>query len=135
MRLHILERIAAITKDTFNLWYNHTFIELRDCCCHRSEPARLLLSEWKDAVNGSWLDQQRMLYVYRSMLTYVEDPIEYALINSLRITYQSGKGNVRLVPILMPEDSVQALMLLAYPEQKCGRSLFRKSISVSSTQK
>ena len=32
-RLHILERISAITKDTFNLWDNHTFIELRDCCC------------------------------------------------------------------------------------------------------
>ena len=84
MRLHILERISAITNDTFNLRDSHTFIELRDCCCARltlfnarrgGEPARLLLTEWKDAVNGSGLDQQRM--------HYVEDPIEKALIKSL----------------------------------------------------
>ena len=47
----------------------------------------------------------------------VEDPIEKALINSLRITYQSVKRNVRLVPVL-PEDSVQALMFLADPEKR-----------------
>ena len=29
MRLHILERISAITNDTFNLRDSHTFIELR----------------------------------------------------------------------------------------------------------
>ena len=47
----------------------------------------------------------------------VEDPIQKGLINSLRITYQSRKGNFRLVPVF-PEDSVQALMLLAYPENR-----------------
>ena len=118
MQLHILEPISAITKDTFNLWDNHTCIELRDCCCARltlfnarrgGESTRLLLTEWKDVVNGSWLDQQHM--------HCVEDPIEKGLINSLRVTYQSGKGNFRLVPVF-PEDSVQALMLLAYPENR-----------------
>ena len=95
MRLHILEH-----KDTFNIWDNHTFTELRYCCCarltlfnssHGGKPARLLLTEWKDAVNGSWLDQQR--------IHCVDDTIEKAFINSLRITYQSGKGNVTLVTL------------------------------------
>lgn len=119
VRNHVLERIGAITTDSFNFWDKHTYVEVRDCCCSRltlfnarrgGEPARLLLTEFKEAVDGVWLDRER--------LDEIDHPIEKALIKSLKITYQSGKGSVRLVPVLIPQDCVPALQILADPEKR-----------------
>jgi len=85
VKTHALEVMEKYQKDPFHKWDLHSFKELRDCVCTRltmyngrrgGEPARLLVREWKEALNGSWLDEQRT----------VENSAE-----SL-ITYQNGKG-------------------------------------------
>ena len=67
------------------------------------EPARLLLSEWKDAENGKWFDS--------SLVQRVEDPLENHLLCQFKVAYQAGKR--QLVPLLLPEDCWKSLRLLA----------------------
>ena len=114
LRDFILRTIRNLTIDPFLLMDSSVFIELRDCVCARltlfnarrgGEPARLLLTEWEDAENGAWLDQQR--------INAIEDPIEKVLINSMKITYQMGKGNFKLVPVLIPQDVQEAIKMIA----------------------
>ena len=75
----------------------------RNCTCTRltlfnarrgGEPARLLLSDWKGADEGAWVDNQRI----ESFCSDLED-------NKMKITYQTGKRNKHLVPILFPVDT------------------------------
>jgi len=67
--------------------------------------ARLRLSEYQDAINDAWLDEQRV--------SNFEKP-ELMLMDQLKITYMTGKGNNHLVPVLFPSDCLPALEVLAY---------------------
>ena len=71
------------------------------------EPARLLLDDYEQAINDSWIDKQRV---------YNLDEIDQRLIDVLKITYMTGKGNNHLVPVLIPPDTLPALRRLANPE-------------------
>ena len=64
-----MNKMKEIVGDKFTFWDHHTFVELRDCACARltlinarrgGEPARLLLSDWNDAEQGVWIDNQRV---------------------------------------------------------------------------
>jgi len=66
--------------DPYKLWDLHAFIDLRNLIVARltlfnarrgGEPARLLLTEWDDALKGVWIDPD--------MVEKVQDPIEKAL--------------------------------------------------------
>ena len=115
MRTHVLSQITKYTSDSFHLFDQHSFVELRNAVCVRltmfnarrgGEPARLLIQEWRDAEQDIWIDKQRIAAL---------DPIETALLQNLKIMYQGGKGNNHLVPIIIPNDSVKAMSLLCDP--------------------
>ena len=85
IRDHVLE-IMKKYSNPFHVWDLHSFKELRDNVCARltmfngrrgGEPARLMLREWKEALDGAWIDEQRDLDNESGSL----------------ITYQNGKGN------------------------------------------
>ena len=104
--------------ESFHLFDSHRYVELRDCTCTRltllnarrgGEPARLMLSDYYEAENQSWKDQQRLLDF---------DPLDQLLINSIKIMYMTGKWNNHLVQLLIPEDSVAAMKKLADIETK-----------------
>ena len=71
-------------------------------CRRGGEPARLLKSEWKDALNDAWVDSNRIEKL---------SPLDQELFSDMKIAYQGGKG-LKLVPVLIPHDTVDALSLL-----------------------
>ena len=73
--------------------------------CRGGEPARLLLPEWQDAEGNVWLSDE--------MVKRTDDPLEKVLLGKYRLAYQRGKGSRKMVPILIPVDSVDALKLWA----------------------
>ena len=69
------------------------------------EPAKLELSEWMDADNGVWTKHAQ----------HCEDLELDERLKSTKIAYQSGKG-MKLVSLMIPEDTVSALRILANKE-------------------
>ena len=127
-RNFLLQETSRLTSDTFKKWDRHDFIYLRNLLVSRltlfnarrgGEPARMLLSEWMEAQNGAWIDQQQ--------IEGVSDPLEKDLIDSMKLAYQSGKGSRRLVPVLFPKDTLPAMEKLITERKECGisdRNLF-----------
>jgi hypothetical protein len=107
---------TIIDQQRFSLWHKRTFTELRDLVVSRltlfnvrrgGEPARLSLTEWAEAESDIWLNDQAVR---------PENDIDRKLFLDLKITFQTGKGNNHLVPVLIPEDSTAAMKLLADKE-------------------
>jgi len=63
----------------------------------------LLKTEFNDAERGSWLDPSRLGKL---------DDVESSIFHSMKLAYQGGKGNDHLVPVLIPDDTWDALRLL-----------------------
>ena len=112
LREYLLKTIETYSN-TLTFMDATSFVELRDAVCARltlfnarrgGEPARLLLSEWRDAEAGAWVDQQR--------ISKIDDPVEKKLLNTLKIAYQMGKGNYKLVSVLIPLDCQKMLRIL-----------------------
>ena len=64
----MLSIIKKYCSDEFYLFDHHSFVELRNAVFVRltifnarrgGEPARLLIEEWRDAENNTWIDKQR----------------------------------------------------------------------------
>jgi len=120
---HTLNRMSALLNE-FEFWSSQSFIELRNNALTRltllngrrgGETGRLLISEWRDADEDQWIDKQRMDNLSAA---------DKILVNSLKITYMAGKGNRHIVSLLIPEDTVPALRMLADPKarEKAGVS-------------
>ena len=116
LRQYTVNRIQALLADPYKVWDSHSHVELRDLTVCRltvfnarrdGEPAKLAVSEWKDAENNSWLNSSRFQ-------TAATDS-ELALFRNLKVTYQSGKGSNHLVPVLIPSDVVAAMKVLSCP--------------------
>ena len=75
------------------------------------EPARLLLTEWQDAIKNVWLPQ--------ALVEKVEDPAERFLLGQFRLAYLHGKGK-KFVPVLLPEDLVPATQLIQQHRHAAG---------------
>lgn len=69
------------------------------------EPARMHLSQYREALRGDWLDKERIK-------TLNLTPLEQNLMDSTKITYMVGKGS-HLVPVIFPTDVLQGLDVLA----------------------
>lgn len=91
------------------------YILLRNATCARltlfnarrgGEPSRLLLSDLQEGLNDSWLPGKQQIKIV--------DEIELSLLESLKVTYFVGKRN-RLVPLILPKDTIQALQYLSSP--------------------
>ena len=119
-RNFILSQMKVMVQKRDQEWDKHRFIKLRNLICTRltlfnarrgGEPARMLLSDWTDAEKNAWIDPQ--------LVQNVSDPLEKSLLNQFKIVYQSGKGSRRLVPVLIPNDTVEPLRILAQKREQC----------------
>ncbi|KAL3870920.1 hypothetical protein ACJMK2_038948 [Sinanodonta woodiana] len=75
------------------------------------EPSRMLLSQWADAEDGVWLPSDQVLKI--------EDDAEKYLVGQFRLAYLHGKGR-KFVPVLLPEDTIEAIKLLVAQRQSHG---------------
>ena len=118
LRGYTTDAMSKMTGDKYLLWTKTSFAQLRDLACSRltvfnarrgGEPARMTVAEWKDAESGAWLDSVAM--------SNVSTPEK-----QLKCTYMGGKGNNHMVSVLIPEDTVAALLVLSDLEVRalCG---------------
>ena len=94
----------------------HRYIRLRNLAVARvtffnarrgGEPSRALLSDWKDARTDKWIDQERLINCTDE---------EKKLLTLNKIIYLGGKRNGSLVPIIIINELVHVLDLLADSE-------------------
>ena len=64
-----------------------------------------MLSEWHDAETGAWMDN--------TLVNTMQDSADRSLLANDKIAYQGGKGNNHLVSIVIPQDTVVAIKVLA----------------------
>ena len=118
---YTIDRIDALLSDKYLHWTGAELIELRDLSDCRltmfnarrgGEPARLTIDNWMDARNNVRLNQERLVEM---------DEVDKRLFSEMKVMYQSGKGT-RLVPVLVPPDTLQALDKLcdSYTRNDCG---------------
>jgi hypothetical protein len=121
LRAYVMSRIHEILNDQYLLFSASEYIELRSLLVCRltlfngrrgGEPARLLLSEWRDAESDTWISPD--------MVEKVIDPLERILISTYKLAYQRGKGSRKMVPILIPNDAVPAIQKLVNRRDDCG---------------
>lgn len=100
MRDYTLKRLAEITDNEYGGFILTHFTELRDLVVSRltlfnarwgGEPARLTLNEWDEAENRAWLNSETLEQC---------DKVEKKLSANFKLTYQAGKRNNHLVPII-----------------------------------
>ncbi|KAK7489172.1 hypothetical protein BaRGS_00019550, partial [Batillaria attramentaria] len=117
----IVSEIEVMLEDVYKVWDYHDFVQLRNLIVSRltlynarrgGEPARLTLSEWKEAEEGHWVDPE--------LAVKVTDPLDQALLGGTKLAYQAGKGSRRLVPVLIPNDTVEALRKLVSERRNAG---------------
>ncbi|KAK7487420.1 hypothetical protein BaRGS_00021382, partial [Batillaria attramentaria] len=117
----IVSEIEVMLEDVYKVWDYHDFVQLRNLIVsrltlynarHGGEPARLTLSEWKEAEEGHWVDPE--------LAVKVTDPLDQALLGGTKLAYQAGKGSRRLVPVLIPNDTVEALRKLVSERRNAG---------------
>ena len=122
-RSYIIERTSKLASDNFQKWDRHNFIEMRNLLVSRltlfnarrgGEPARMKLSEWKDAESNAWIDNQRV--------DCMMGPLEKELISDMKLAYQTGKGSRRLVPVLFPKDTLAPIQKLIEERDECDVS-------------
>ena len=120
LRNVILSQMTVMVQKRDQECDKHRFIKLRKLICTRltlfnarrgGEPACMLLSDWTDAEKNVWIDPQ--------LVQNVSDPLEKSLLNQFNIFYQSGNGSRRLVPVLIPNDTVEPLRILAQKREQC----------------
>lgn len=92
IRDHILSRIEWLTSK-LTLFTTTDFVELRDLLLSRliiingrrdGEPSRLLITDWQAAKKDEWINKDQISFL---------DDFDKALVNSLKVTYITGKGN------------------------------------------
>ena len=114
LRAFILQEMHNLSEDQYKFkWDHHDFVKMRNLIVSRltmfnarrgGEPARLTLQEWEEAANDSWVDPQ--------LVQTVKDPLEKALFSQFKLAYQAGKGSKKLVPILIPTDTIKPILKL-----------------------
>ena len=121
LKQYTVQRISELVSDEYLIWDAHLFVELRDLLVSRltlfnarrgGEPARLLITEWSDAENNSWIGE--------SQLESMGCDIDMNLISDMKVAYQEGKGNNHLVPVLFPLDTISAMQKLLAVRDSCG---------------
>ncbi|XP_071823694.1 uncharacterized protein [Apostichopus japonicus] len=105
--------ITTMMENDVIVWDSYNFKKLRDVVVarltlfnakHCGEPCRLSIEEWKEAMADAWIDE--------TQADAISDPIEEHMLTKLKVTYQTVRGNNRLVPVLFPDDCIQAIEVL-----------------------
>ena len=102
-----------IVNDVYLKWDAHVFNRMRSLIVCRltlfnarrgGESSRLTLNEWEYADNEAWVDPQ--------LVENVDDPLEKSMLHTFKLAYQAGKGSNKLVPVLMPTDTIEPIRML-----------------------
>ncbi|XP_071823328.1 uncharacterized protein [Apostichopus japonicus] len=113
LRNYISSVITTMMEDDVIVWDSYNFEKLRDVVVarltlfnakHGGEPCRLSIEEWKEAMADAWIDE--------TQADAISDPIEEHMLTKLKVTYQTVRGNNRLVPVLFPDDCIPAIEVL-----------------------
>lgn len=84
------------------------YVKLSNATCKRltllnarrgGEPGRLLLGHPEEGLKDGWIYQSNHVEL---------DPLEMKFLDQIKICYQSGKSWMRLVPLLLPNDTLKA---------------------------
>ena len=121
-----IDSIDKILNDPYIKWDSHVFNRMRVLIvsrltlfnARRGEPSRLTLDEWQDAESEAWVDPQ--------MILSVEDPLARCMLKTYKLAYQSGKGSKKLVPCLIPKDTVDAIRALV--ENRSEANVSRENV-------
>lgn len=125
LREHTLKVIKRLTCE-YTFIGIHEYVLLRDALCSRitlynarrgGEPSRLKMSNFIEAKNKRWLDNERV--------EGLQD-WEQNLFKEHLITYQPGKGS-HLVPVLIPKDCVAGLDLLCCSETRQRANVLKEN--------
>ncbi|XP_058850832.1 uncharacterized protein LOC117428302 [Acipenser ruthenus] len=111
---YTVQKTKSLLNEEYLMWGESEYKELRDLVVSRltqfnerrgGEPSRMLLTEWKDAESGVWIDE--------NAAENISNPVEKALLGKYKIAFQAGKGTKHLVPVLIPNDCLEALRKLS----------------------
>ena len=83
------------------------------CARRGGEPVRLQLYQWQEALNGEWVDQTDL-------------PDEFNL-ETMYITYQTGKGSDHLVPVIFTPETVKGMQYLTNNEVRKSAGVHEKN--------
>jgi len=129
--LSLTKKIVPEFKSEMNI---ESYIMLSNAICTRltlfngrrgGEPARLSLTDLKDGFSDHWIDTERVSKL---------DSLDQKLFDKLKITYMSGKGNW-LVPVLIPEDTIDSLRILADPALHLSAGISDENIYIFASTK
>ena len=107
LREFIVSEMTRISEDNVTFFDVHQFVRLRNLIVSRltlfnarrgGEPARMSMEDWANAESNAWIDPQ--------LVENIKDPLEKALLEKYKLAYQCGKGSKRLVPVLIPMDTL-----------------------------
>ena len=108
-RNFVLQEIGKLL-DPYKVWDKHNYVWMRNLVVSRlimfnarrgGEPARLTVKEWEEAEQNLWVDPRHV--------KNIKDDLEKYLVVKYKLAYQSGKGSRKLVPLLIPNDTVDAM--------------------------
>ncbi|KAK6476632.1 hypothetical protein HHUSO_G23081 [Huso huso] len=114
VRKYTVQKTKSLLNEEYLMWGESEYKELCDLVVSRlthfnerrgGEPSRMLLTEWKDAESGVWIDE--------NAAENISNPVEKALLGKYKIAFQAGKGSKHLVPVLIPNDCLEALRKLS----------------------
>lgn len=112
LRTYNVQEMKKMVDDSYKFYSAYEFNRLRALVVCRltffngrrgGEPASLTLKEWEEADQGVWVGD-----VHKR---HLNDPLDAALMEKLKLTFQEGKGR-KLVPLLIPQDTVPAIKKL-----------------------
>ena len=83
------------------------------------EPARIFVSQYKEAMKEEWIDKERLKEINL-------DPLETELLETTKISYMVGK-NTNLVPIIFPKDTLPALEILASSKHRMDAGVLKNN--------
>ena len=121
LREFIVAEMTRICGDNVTFFDVHQFVRLRNLIVSRltlfnarrgGEPARMSMEDWANAESNAWIDPQ--------LVENIKDPMEMALLEKYKLAYQCGKGSKRLVPVLIPMDTLAPLKKLVQERESTG---------------
>ena len=83
------------------------------------EPARIFVSQFKEAMKEEWIDKERLKEMNL-------DPLETELLETTKISYMVGK-NTNLVPVIFPKDTLPALEILASSKYRMDAGVLKNN--------
>ena len=105
-----LNKLSQLSNKDFTLLRDIVVCRLTIFNARRGgEPCRLFIKDWTDAKNKTWISEANSFN-----LQLKEN--EKELLKKICLTYQTGKGNNHLVPIIFPQDTFKSIEILCSEE-------------------